>query len=171
MTTGSLSYEFIRSHASLTWREAHWGYEHGLIGWDALKELAGDKLCQGSEASEEIELAGLTAGEAYEAGDLAKRLAAKEPSAAEGQDQRVWLFLCLADLYLRRNEVEDALAEVEAIYADYGYPEEIEGFVRFMPATDGYDPLRHSHEENLERLYRKWEQYLQAETLDRQKNS
>ncbi|MCC8361802.1 DUF2247 family protein [Lysobacter sp. A6] len=166
MTNRALDYEFVRSLVSLTWREAYWGYQHGLIRWEALKDLAGDKLVQGSEKAYEIELAGLSAVEAHESEGLAKQLADQEMPTEVGRDQQVWLFLVLADLYLRRNEVEDAFADIEVIYADFGYPEEIEGFVRFMPPSDGYEPLTHSHQENLQRSHRLWVQYLQAHGFD-----
>ncbi|UHQ20251.1 DUF2247 family protein [Lysobacter sp. KIS68-7] len=166
MTVTPLSFEFVRAHASLTWKEAFWGFQQGLIDWEALKDLAGEKLCQGSEQEGEIALAGLTHAEATEARALAKQLADTEEATPEGHEQKVWLFLSLANLFLRRTEVDDALADVEAVYANYGYPTEIENFVRFMPTSDGYEPLKHSHEENVQRLYRNWATYLRSRGFD-----
>lgn len=57
-------------------------------------------------------------------------------------------------------EVDDPLGEVEEIYSDFDYPEEMENFVRYMPASNGYDQTRHTLEENNRRLFESWERYL-----------
>ncbi|MGH8477564.1 MAG: DUF2247 family protein, partial [Methylococcales bacterium] len=62
--------------------------------------------------------------------------------------------------------VSDPLSEVEAIYADFDYPPEIEAFVSYMPVTDGYDPSQHSIEKNKARLFSKWKQYLSDARLE-----
>ncbi len=71
-----------------------------------------------------------------------------------------WLYIILNDVFHRKHEFEDPLGEVEKIYADFDYPEEIESFVRYMPPTDGYIPAEHSLEENISRLYANWEKFL-----------
>ncbi|MGH8558482.1 MAG: DUF2247 family protein [Methylococcales bacterium] len=53
-----------------------------------------------------------------------------------------WFFLVLAWLFEKITNVSDPLSEVEAIYADFDDPPEIEAFVSYMPVTDGYDPSR-----------------------------
>jgi hypothetical protein len=53
------------------------------------------------------------------------------------------------------------LETVEAIYADFDYPEEVAQFVRYMPVTDGYDPSCYSAEESQARLFEKWQGYLE----------
>jgi hypothetical protein len=46
------------------------------------------------------------------------------------------LFLLLAWLYENRGKVQDPLGLVEELYADFDYPEQIAGFVRYMPPQD-----------------------------------
>lgn len=154
-----LPYKFIRERASLTWAELLWGYEQGFTDVSSFIELANEKLISGSDDGDEIELAGLTEGDLGRVKELAKRLSSKFLSESS-VDRDKWLFLLLSDLFSRRSEVQDPLADVESIYADFDYPVEIEGFIRYMPASDGYDPLSHSHEENIHRLYLNWERYL-----------
>ncbi|ELY2515442.1 DUF2247 family protein, partial [Cronobacter malonaticus] len=45
------------------------------------------------------------------------------------------------------------------------YPEKIESFVRYMPSTGGYDPSKHTAEENIQRLYSNWKDYLDNKML------
>lgn len=53
---------------------------------------------------------------------------------------------------------------MERIYTDFDYPAEIDNFIKYMPPTDGYDPL-YSHAENINRLMKNWENYLQQSAL------
>jgi hypothetical protein len=71
-----------------------------------------------------------------------------------------WLVATLSDLYERRNEVADPLGEVEGIYSDFDYPECIEGFVRYMPTSDGYDASKFSRNENEQRLFLTWSEFI-----------
>lgn len=43
---------------------------------------------------------------------------------------------------------KDLLDKVSEIYADVGYPVEMEEFITYMPPKDSYDPTRYSVEEN-----------------------
>lgn len=56
--------------------------------------------------------------------------------------------------------LEEYLEEIENIYADFEYPEEMESFVRYMPSTDGYNPSLHSLAENESRLINNWKSYI-----------
>ncbi len=58
-------------------------------------------------------------------------------STTDPDPSRVWLFLVLARLYELRSSSEDPMAEIESVYADFDYPDEIEGFVPFLPAPKG----------------------------------
>ena len=65
----------------------------------------------------------------------------------------VWLFLALNWVFDHRAMHSDPLAIVEQLYADFDYPDAIEGFVRFMPARQG-DSVGESA------LYDRWKVYL-----------
>lgn len=57
-----------------------------------------------------------------------------EPSE---QRARLWLFLALAWLLEHRQDFRDPLEVIEMLYADFDYPDEIQGLVRFMPTAPG----------------------------------
>ncbi len=153
-------YSFICERALLSWRNALWGYERQLIGWSDVVAIAEDRLLLGSDNPMEIELACLGKSETQQVGELLRALADDESEDTGSASYKKWLFLVLAWLFENRDAVPDPLIEVESIYADFGYPPEIEGFVYYKPATDGYDPSQHSIKENKARLFSKWEQYL-----------
>lgn len=155
-----IPYSFVRNRLRLSWRDALWGYEHQLIGWSAIVDLATERLSAGSNDPLEIELAGLTKMETYQVGELLRKLASGSPEEDGVFAQRKWLYLLLAWLFENKESVPDPLGEVETVYADFDYPPEIEGFVRYMPVTDAYDPSVHAKDENENRLFGKWREYL-----------
>lgn len=61
-----IPYAFLRERLRLSWRDALWGYEHQLIGWSAIVDLAIERARAGSHDSIEIELASLTKMETYQ---------------------------------------------------------------------------------------------------------
>ena len=71
----------------------------------------------------------------------------------------LWLYLLLKHVYEHRKNFDDPLGEVEILHADFGYPEDVTPFVRYMPPTD-YDPSTYTPQENIDKLYALWEAYL-----------
>ncbi|MFA5506476.1 MAG: DUF2247 family protein, partial [Vulcanimicrobiota bacterium] len=68
----------------------------------------------------------------------------------------VWLFKNRADF-------SDPFAELDKLYADFDYPASIEHLVSFMPTSEGYNPSKHTIEENQKRLLDLWSQFLKDE--------
>ena len=154
-------FAFIQTRTSLSWREALWGYEHQMIAWRDIVGLA-TSLLQPHSGARELELSTMGKSEAHLVGELLRELAAAENEILESTIVRKWLFLVLAWTYENSNRVDDPLSEVDVIYADFGYPAEIESFVRYMPPQGGYDPSQHSAQENRDRLFDYWRKYLQS---------
>jgi hypothetical protein len=156
-----IPFNFIKERASLSWRDISWGYEHQLLSWSSPIEFAVHRVAAGSNDRVEIELAGLEKSEAHKVGDLVRQLATGESPDSEEAIRRKWLFLVLAWLYEHKEQLDDPLGEVETIYANFDYPADIAGFVRYMPVTGEYDPRRHTKAENEKRLFDLWKEYLE----------
>lgn len=60
-----------------------------------------------------------------------------------------------------KNSPEELLDGLSEVYADFGYPEDMEPFIHYMPSSDGYNPLLYSKEENINRLVSLFEEFLQ----------
>lgn len=58
---------------------------------------------------------------------------------------------------------EEILDKVEEVYADFGYPQDMESFIAYMPVKDNYDSSKHSREENNKRLIGLFDDFLKAE--------
>jgi hypothetical protein len=149
--------EFVLHVVRVGWPEIVWAYEMHIIGWRNLTEFAKagvDGIVVDNALSQ---LANLTKEEASNAGDLARSLAAARVPIPEVTIKKKWLYVLLRWLHERKQEFPDPLGLVEQIYTDFGYPEEIEGLVRWMPSAE---PVQ-DREEGLARIEQKWMSYLE----------
>lgn len=158
MKSDLLEYDFVRKYGHLTWREAEWGLQKNLIDLGFLNAMAIDRASSESCRLGDLDI--LCGGDPASMMDALSNLASSEKCVAEEDIRSKWLRIVLAHLYFNRNQVADPLAEVESIYADFDYPEEMESFVRYMPAAEGYNPQEHTYQENIDRLYENWSKYL-----------
>ena len=156
--TQKATYQFLSNQADLSWREISFGLQKGYI----LQEVAVDKALAelGRSRSASTEVAVL-AGEhvASRVVAMVERLAASEPPIGLPVVRQKWLYLWLAWLYEIRDSLEDPLGEVESAYADFGFPEEIAHFIRYMPMCG---PDLGSREKNIARLNQSWHAYVES---------
>ncbi len=160
-----IPYAFIQDQSNLSWQDALWGVNNQMMELRETVNLAKNRVFAGSDDRRETELAWLDPSYTYRADELVRELAASEEAVDETLIQKKWLYLTLSWMFEHRTEIDDPLTEVESVYANFDYPEEIENFVRYMPPTDGVDPKSYSKEENEQRMMEKWRWYLdQART-------
>lgn len=155
----SISRAFIRERTRLTWREVLFGIESELLASGAAVELAGDELGAHDNPPEVlVELAGLGKGEPTQG--LVEQLANASPKQDPGEIRGRWLYLVLGWTFEHKESYPDPLQTVEEVYADFGYPECMSAFVRYMPT---HEPDLGSRELNERRLYENWQRYLDDE--------
>jgi hypothetical protein len=150
-----IPYQFLSDRVSLSWSEIKFGLEHQLIAPRVAIEEAVNRLQRQSNLlSAEVELVGRSDSDPIL--ELVERLAEAEgPPPVPVKDK--WLFLILAWLYENRSSVPDPLGRVEELYSDFGYPNEIAPFVRYMPMVGSDLGDRAANET---RLYDYWKSYL-----------
>jgi hypothetical protein len=154
--------EYVLQKAHPTWADLRLGLEKGFIDNSDVVQAAVEYTSQNPNAnSVEIELAGLFRNETSRVPQLLGELVASSQTDNNKIEKR-WLYLVLAWIYDQRESLEDPLGMVEEVHADFGYPEEVSGFVRYMQPRDGYRPQDHTREENLYRLFRLWNEYLMS---------
>jgi|GEM_PF-1928711 len=151
-----IPYPFVVSRVSLSWREVLVGLEHRWLHPSVPPLLAADSVAANPDPHPLlIALAGLRADEANR--ELVAALAALEPDRESDSLQRTWAFLVLAWIYEHR-EYGDPWPALDLAYAELGYPEEVGGFVGFMP-REGPDLGPRLNEE---RRFKDWKAYLDA---------
>lgn len=127
-----ISAAFAQARVRLSWREVEFGLQEGWLTGDAVINIAIDHVTAGDESADVLALAALLPNEHYDVPVILCRLSARDANFSKGK----WLYLLLAWIYENRDTINDPLAVVEEVYADFDYPEEIEGFVRYMPPRD-----------------------------------
>lgn len=151
-----IPYEFIRDRARMSWREVRFGRVNELLDHLVPVALAAEQLAELEHPSTAIiDLAGADKNEPTLG--LVEQLADGEPQRSEDEIRNKWLYLVLAWIYEHRDGYPDPLQWVEEVYANFGYPEQIAKFVRYMP-MDG--PDLGSREANERRLFERWKRYL-----------
>jgi hypothetical protein len=151
--------QFAEKKVRLRWADLLWGYEKALITWRDLVYFAKEKEIDGVADELELELSTVDKNCVWKVRELAENLR-KNESFKEDDLKNNWMFLTLSWIYENRENFADPLELVEEVYADYGYPDQLIPFVRFIPPLDGYDPASHTKEENVDRLMKNWESYL-----------
>ncbi len=139
-----------------------WAMARHLIDFEVVKQCASDQKELEAKFNLNSMVESLESVPPADREKMATRLAVLDGNLTEDEISTRWLVALLADLYAKREVVADPLGEVEKIYADFDYPESVESFVRYMPATGGYDPAAHSHEQNVARLVENWKAFLDS---------
>jgi hypothetical protein len=147
---------FVLSRTPMSWREIRFGIENELLDPDAPVDLAMKQLVTVEHPSVAlVDLATLGKHEPTER--LVDQLAGGEPERPSDEMRDKWLYVVLAWLYENQGGYQDPLQTVEEVYADFGYPAQMRGFVRYNP-MDG--PDLGSREANERRLLERWKRYL-----------
>lgn len=158
-----IPFEFIASKLTLNWCDIKWGYDKGIITPDAPIQKAERTVLAGSYNDTELELSFLFSDDAPSVTTLLSYLCSVSGHNDDSASKKKWLFITLSWLWVNRTEFADPLMEVEAVYADFDYPQEMDGFIKYMPPADGYDPSIHTKEENYKKLMSNWELFLERE--------
>ena len=153
---------FLLNNANLTWSDILWGLRRCLVDWPILVEIAGIRVAAGSDDLLVNDLARLGNEGVWKARQIVEQLAMRDEKAKDKDVRGKWLFLALLWSFETRRSIDDGLAKVEEIYADFDYPDEVRSFVRYMPADAEYLSSVKTRDDALERLMVEWRNYLEA---------
>ena len=79
-------------------------------------------------------------------------------------EKRKWRFALLASLKMKYpDNLKELLNQVADVYADFDYPEDMEGFINYLSPPNGFDPSRYTKEENIVRLITSFNEFLTKE--------
>jgi hypothetical protein len=161
----NFSSEFIIANLPLNWKDVLWGYRHKLIGWRTPVDIAVARTNDGQLNDPLVdELSVVDKDSVWRVGEILDELAEQVETSDEFSKKR-WLYLSLLLLQESVGDQAMKLQGIEEIYTDFDYPEEIAGFVPYMPSTDGFDPGKHTFAENCDRIMAKLNRYLEETKL------
>ncbi|MFV5370803.1 DUF2247 family protein [Acinetobacter pittii] len=157
--------DFINEKVTLSWCDIKWGYENNLLTSEIPIKKAENSLLTGNYTKAELGLSFLIPSESNDITPFINELCPNFKEDEYAITNQKWLYVILSWLWINRASFEDPLDEVERIYTDFDYPAEINNFIKYMPPTDGYNPSLYSYAENINRLMKNWENYLQQSAL------
>lgn len=152
--------DFINEKVNLSWCDIKWGYENNLLTSNTNKKAENSLLTE-NYTNTELELSFLIPSESNDITPLLMNYVLTLKKMNMRTLVKKWLYVILSWLWANRESFEDPLDEVENIYTDFDCPAEMDSFIKYMPPTDGYDPSLYSYAENINRLMKNWESYLQ----------
>lgn len=144
-----ISASFVAGRVTLRPDELKYGYERRWLDDAGVVGVAEAALVRGETLVAPMDELALLLSDDY--GRIPELIA--EVSDGPGLPGRVWLYLALAWVHANKQEFADPLGIVEMLYADFGYPSEIEGIVRYMPTPPG-------EASGLEAIEDRWSDYL-----------
>ena len=151
--------DFINEKVNLSWCDIKWGYENNLITSELPIKKAENIVLTEIYTKAELELSFLIPNQSNDIFPYLNELCSETNEDSTIREK--WLYILLSWLWINRESFEDPLDEVESIYTDFAYPAEMDSFIKYMPPTDRYDPSLYSYAENINRLMKNWESYLQ----------
>jgi len=149
--------EYSVNKLELNWREIAWAYYHKLFDAQTLADFFNVKLPDLQEAKfQKVDQHAVWVIE-----ELLRKQVDNESEVSEERTMKKWLYIVLSFIFENKEDFSDPLQEVEKVYADFGYPEEIKSFVKYMPPPEKQTiSSTHSKQEAKERLFSKWQSYL-----------
>lgn len=161
-----LPYSYIIDYIDLDWHVLLFAVENGFVEKESVLRYAESQI--ETEANPSQLLLDLAwekdENSVYEY--LIKLANLSSPKDEENLKEK-FLFLLLNWIFENREKYGDPLEMVEIIYADFDYPEEISGFVKYMPPQY---PLHSSKPENVKQLYENWEKFCEKKKKENKKS-
>jgi hypothetical protein len=154
LVTFKLPASFILPRVFPTGAELAYGFRHGWVARADIVAIVKAKREAGVPMRElEEELLEVSSTDVDRFDEIMADLnVSDEPTERRA---RVWLFLVLAALLENQSLVEDPLGMIEMLYADFDYPDEIRGLVRFMPPPAGQEPV------GIKGIEARWREYVE----------
>jgi len=133
---------FQQAGLRLDWTDVHVGLVAGYIEPREAVLWAGEYRNQHPE--EENALIHRLAATQVDESDTIRAIVAKLASSENGDGEhakRKWRYLFLKRVLAQQVDPQQLLVDVERVYADFDYPEEMEPFIYYMPASEDISGL------------------------------
>lgn len=145
---------FVLEKTTLPLVEARWAFDNGVIGAQVVVDIARAMRDTGDDSPVVARLAAVRHADLPSVREILSEVMV---DAEEGeQARRRWLWVVLAWLYENQREDANVLDELDGIYADLGYPEEMASFGPYAPVYQAKgDP-----DEQRRAVFDEWRRYL-----------
>ena len=161
-----IPYSYALKLVDLNWSDILFAIENGYFTHQSAIEHAIAEIEKNENYSQAIfDLACLFPTQTIQVESIypyIKELANLTCEQLKRQSKNKIMYVLLSWVFEHRENYSDPFKVVEIIYDDFGFPETISNFVRYMPSNQ---PNLGTVELNKERLYRNWETYLDKQVV------
>lgn len=148
----------------IDWHDVYWGLKKDFLDLEDVRDYALKCLEFDDFSCEEInDLAWKKDDKLLVFDYIEKIMKKKDKANNEDIDEKSkikWQYCIIKSLRGSVLEYDVLSSKLDELYADFDYPEDMEGFISYMPINDGYNPIEHSKEDNVKRIMNKIDLFL-----------
>ena len=144
-----------------SWGDVYWGLKNSFLDLGAVRDYALKSLELEINNYQEVSyLLSDTIDKALALGCI-EEIMKKQGTYDSKRSIEKWKYCTIK--YFRKEiiDFDNLVIKLEELYADFNYPKEMDEFISYMPVNDGYSPLKHTKNENVERILNKLDFYLE----------
>lgn len=118
----------------IDWYSLYYGVKNDILNVNTIVDYATRKVEQGKNSVEELDILIETYNKAELIEQVEKIIDFKAMDAMIKGKEKVRIAI-LANLRKKKLDLEIFFQEIENVYADFGYPSDMESFISYMPAS------------------------------------
>lgn len=161
-----IPYSYSSEIVKLNWNDILFATENAFLPLKSAIDHAIKEIQENPDYQDTVlDLASISPNDVSSNEEISKyivRLAELVLDDDKNKSNEKMLFVLLKWIFENQKYFVDPLRVVEIIYDDFNFPEIIKDFVRYEPSPY---TIKGSMDENLNRLYNNWQDYLKAQTI------
>lgn len=149
---------FKQNNIHIDWGTLYVGFKLHLLKEEDISDYAVEFITHSENDTNIIQLAMHRSNIDFE--NLLKELSDLNTMACQFE-VRKWRISVLSQLKKAyQDDREELLRKVSEAYADFNYPEDMDYFINYLTPLDGYNPSKHTKNENITRLINLFYEFL-----------
>ncbi len=153
---------FDKIKMPLDWAMVYYGINNNMLNIDIAQEFACRKLEHDEQLSEEELELSWNSNNRLDVLELIETILDIQGNVEESIERAKDKIRIAIIIYLRDTEKDATrlLEQIHIIYADFGYPVDMEKFISYMPNNDEYISSNHTFEDNRNYLLSKLDDFI-----------
>ena len=153
---------FDKIKMPIDWAIVYYGINNEILSIDIAQEFACRKLEHGEQMSEEEFELTWNSKNRLDVLELIEKILDIQGNVDESIEKAKDKIRIAIIIYLRDAEKDTTrlLKQIDIIYADFGYPIDMENFISYMPNNDEYIPSNHTFEDNRNYILSKLDDFI-----------
>ncbi|MBO4913414.1 MAG: DUF2247 family protein [Butyrivibrio sp.] len=158
---------FDQVNMPLDWAMIYYGIDNNIFSIDIAQEFAYRKLERNEQLSEEEMELTWNSQNRLDVLDLIREILDDQGNTGEIIEEAKDKIRVAIIIYLRLTEKDrtQLFEKIDMIYEDFGYPEDMEKFISYMPISDEAISLCHTIEDNRNYLLLKLDDFIKAKQI------